>query len=293
MNPTLSLMGLYEFDQTVLDKMAYPSEWTEDERETFRDNLLMETVELEILYPDVRFMQLAIGAWSKKELPNWEKLYATTVLEYNPIWNKDGTVTETRDLTGGTTRGTTEAVKESGRRDGSGSTATESSSSNSGSRNESGITNTESSSNAKSESTTSSQTSDNSIHSVWGYNGAGPSEADKTENDGSASGSGSTTDTASGSGKETRNDTETTSDVASGSGKETRSDTETTSGSRDRTENENVEQKQKETTTRLEQGNIGVTTTQSMIKEERDVDTFNLMDYIIDSFKKRFCILVY
>lgn len=40
-------------------------------------------------------------------------------------------------------------------------------------------------------------------------------------------------------------------------------------------------------------GNIGVTTTQQMIDEERRVVKFNIYDYIIDSFKKRFCILVY
>lgn len=40
-------------------------------------------------------------------------------------------------------------------------------------------------------------------------------------------------------------------------------------------------------------GNIGVTTTQQMIESEREVVKFNIMDYIIDSFKKRFCILIY
>lgn len=40
-------------------------------------------------------------------------------------------------------------------------------------------------------------------------------------------------------------------------------------------------------------GNIGVTTTQQMIEEERRVVKFNVMDYIIDSFKRRFCLLIY
>lgn len=40
-------------------------------------------------------------------------------------------------------------------------------------------------------------------------------------------------------------------------------------------------------------GNIGVTTTQQMIVAEREVVKFNIMDYIIDSFKKRFCLLIY
>ena len=40
-------------------------------------------------------------------------------------------------------------------------------------------------------------------------------------------------------------------------------------------------------------GNIGVTTTQQMIEEQRSVVKFNIMDYIIESFIKRFCLLVY
>ena len=40
-------------------------------------------------------------------------------------------------------------------------------------------------------------------------------------------------------------------------------------------------------------GNIGVTTTQKLIREEREIDLFNLYDIIIEDFKMRFCILVY
>lgn len=40
-------------------------------------------------------------------------------------------------------------------------------------------------------------------------------------------------------------------------------------------------------------GNIGVTTTQAMIEEERKVVQFCIDDFIINSFKRKFCILVY
>ena len=40
-------------------------------------------------------------------------------------------------------------------------------------------------------------------------------------------------------------------------------------------------------------GNIGVTTTQEMIKQERKIDLFNVYDIIIEDFKMRFCILIY
>lgn len=40
-------------------------------------------------------------------------------------------------------------------------------------------------------------------------------------------------------------------------------------------------------------GNIGVTTTQTMIKEEREISDYSTVKYIVDSFKKRFCVMIY
>lgn len=40
-------------------------------------------------------------------------------------------------------------------------------------------------------------------------------------------------------------------------------------------------------------GNIGVTTTQQMIDEERRVAAWSFADYIVSEFKKRYCLLVY
>lgn len=65
-------------------------------------------------------------------------------------------------------------------------------------------------------------------------------------------------------------------------------DTTTRRNSSD-TENEDVE---RELTTERT-GNIGVTTTQEMIKQEREIAQFSTIDFITNSFKKRFCVLVY
>lgn len=48
-----------------------------------------------------------------------------------------------------------------------------------------------------------------------------------------------------------------------------------------------------DTLTRTESGNIGVTTTQQMLMEEREAAVFNIYDHIIEAFKKRFCIMIY
>ena len=41
------------------------------------------------------------------------------------------------------------------------------------------------------------------------------------------------------------------------------------------------------------QGNIGVTSTQQLIQEQRELVKFNMYDIIKEEFKKRFCLLVY
>ena len=65
-------------------------------------------------------------------------------------------------------------------------------------------------------------------------------------------------------------------------------DTTTRRNSND-TENEDVERQ----LTVERTGNIGVTTTQEMIKQEREIAVFNTIDFITNSFKKRFCVMVY
>lgn len=40
-------------------------------------------------------------------------------------------------------------------------------------------------------------------------------------------------------------------------------------------------------------GNIGVTASQDLIKKEREIADFSIVEYITQSFKERFCILVY
>lgn len=99
MRAILDLLGIYQYDNSVLDELVYPPELDGD---TLKDNLLMETAEQEILYPNADFLKKAIGIWSKKQLHVWQELYDTTQYIYNPIWNKDGIISETitRDLKG-------------------------------------------------------------------------------------------------------------------------------------------------------------------------------------------------
>ena len=72
----------------MLDLLQLP---TEVDADTVKNNLLLETEALEILYPDPSFLKAAIGVWSEKQLPVWQQLYDTTQYEYDPIANYDRT----------------------------------------------------------------------------------------------------------------------------------------------------------------------------------------------------------
>lgn len=117
---------------------------------------------------------------------------------------------------------------------------------------------------------TSTNNSDgSSIHSVMGYN-SGTLQTDYSDSGSKAiTGSDTTTGT----------NTETNNTVKNDTGSETGSFTETGNDNR--------------TITDTEHGNIGVTTTQAMISEEREIALFNIYDYIVKGFKNRFCLLVY
>lgn len=86
MSATVSLLGLKRLNEGILGELVVPEGV---DIELVKDNLLAETAELEVIYPDAMFMQAMIGRWSAKELPVWDRLYKTTLLEYNPIENYD------------------------------------------------------------------------------------------------------------------------------------------------------------------------------------------------------------
>ena len=82
----LTVEGLYNYDNTLFDGFNVPKRLV---KQIAIDTILMRTRELEILYPDFTYLKNRIAIWSNKYQINWEKLYDTTVLEYNPIENYD------------------------------------------------------------------------------------------------------------------------------------------------------------------------------------------------------------
>lgn len=249
MRATLSLMGMYEYDNTILDFFHYPDKWETADKDVFVNKLLLDTAELEILYPDANIFKTAIKYWSAAEVQNWNKLYDTTVLKYNPIWNKDGTVTETE-----------KHIKNNNYTDVTDGKIADHSVTN-------GNQNTETSGKENTDTTNNT----NEKNYVFGFNSDNAAQSGETVTD----------DTG-------RTNTDRSENTKTNSSANT--DATTTNNTNFKhDEKENIDREY----TRKEQGNIGITTTQQMINEEREVDKFNLMDYIIDRFKQRFCLLVY
>lgn len=86
MRATISILGLYNLNDTLFDDLVIPENMDSD---LLIENLVTELAELELIYSDFNFMKFMIGVWSRKELPTWERVYKASVKEYNPIENYD------------------------------------------------------------------------------------------------------------------------------------------------------------------------------------------------------------
>lgn len=97
----LSLLGLYNWDNTIFDGLKLPSEL---DREDLVNNLLMEVAELTVLYTDSDFMKKAITSWSSMRFHTWERMTKVLYEDYEPFINikrdEVRTILQERDLTG-------------------------------------------------------------------------------------------------------------------------------------------------------------------------------------------------
>lgn len=88
----LSVLGLYQWNHRIFEDMALPED-VDGEKLTWK--ILEDCAELEVLYSDPDYMRASIHNWSSAMLPSWTKIQEALTAEYNPIWNKDGTIRET------------------------------------------------------------------------------------------------------------------------------------------------------------------------------------------------------
>lgn len=237
MRATISILGMYKIAPTIFDDFNPPDGVA---KQDVIDNILFECAELEIAYPQPDTLRRMIGVWSASNQYTWRTLLKSTQFEYNPIWNKDGTVTETETHGGKFERATTENGTD---------------------------TNTQTGKNTQSADNTNTANSE-TIEQVSAFNSSNASTWDNK-------------------GKTSVNDDGEQHSTATTSGETSGTETRTNSRNETETDTRTIMHE------RIETGNIGVTTTQRMIEEERQVALFNFIDTVTESFKAKFCIGVY
>lgn len=82
----LSIRGLYNYDNTIFDKMLLPPDVN---KEDVIHGIFSECSELATAFPDAEYCKEMIASWSYRKLPIWKKLSDLIYLEYNPIQNYD------------------------------------------------------------------------------------------------------------------------------------------------------------------------------------------------------------
>lgn len=223
----LSILGLYEYDNTLFDDMILPAGM---DRETVIDSILQDCMELEAVYTSPSAMKTMIGIWSRREQPTFERIYKAEQAEYNPIENYDRHQTDTRE------------IEHSG----------------------DDVTVGQNTGNASGQSgtTTTGQVTDNNTHKYAAFDAGTLQDQTKDER----------------AGNSTQAEQSAITQTSSENTRQTL------------THGENVG----ETFTSYIHGNIGVTSSQMMLESELALaPKINTINYVVNSFKMRFCILVY
>lgn len=252
------ISDIYDYDGSIFDRMQLPEGVN---RDLTLDAIFSKYGHTPLFRPDPSWLKYYIGSWSLKNAYTWSKLYATMTVEYDPIANYDRTETTTDTRTMSTKGGEDEAINRKGSVTDTGTaTTTEDRSEEE--------TNTQNDTHAKGTTLERTISADNS--STY--------QPDNRE-----SASGSDTDTS------RINNSSESSATTSNTTNAAQNSTDDTGRKLSRIENV-TESTQHDMRT---YGNIGVTTTQTMLKSEREVVQFNIYDFIADSFKNEFCLLIY
>lgn len=302
MTATMSVLGLYNYDDTIFDNMAFPEAMTTTEKTDTINNIILECAELEVLYTNPAFMKFAIQTWSRKELPTWIRVYNASVAEYDPIenYNRYEESTQTTDMTrqhsGNDTRriviDQTEANRGTDTTTNSGKDTTQLSGSD-GSHTVIDADEVHSGTD-----TTTNTGTDVTTNQIAGFDSNTLVDHDKSTLahghgtsllHGESVATDTTEDITITHGKKEELTHGLQTQLAHGHAVDTDADnTETT------THGLKIEDDGDVTTESHIHGNIGVTTSQQMLESELMIaPKLNIINYITESFKKRFCLLVY
>ena len=106
----VSILMLNRYDPTIWDGMILPkpADLPADlplisnppvlNKQDLIDLMCYRLAELSLVYSEPENLKEMIRIWSNTRFYTWLHLYETLCYKYNPIWNKDGSYVEERDL---------------------------------------------------------------------------------------------------------------------------------------------------------------------------------------------------
>lgn len=250
MQSKITLIGMYEFDNTLFDKLSFPAGI---DRDLAINRIINKSEEFELLYSDFDYLKDRIGIWGEIHERTFKKWKEALDIEYEPLHNYDRhelySDTRQRDYADESNKAYTDNK----------------------------LRNFEDSESEASDSHSNTITGSESVSStdqkVSAYDENNYSNKQKEEANAITNQIGS----GDASGNVTRNGRSDELNVADGK------------------ENNNTSGKSNEVVKHDAHlfGNIGVTTSQQMLRDQLDIVTWNLYEHISDLFIEEFCILVY
>lgn len=90
MQATLTITGLYNYDNTIFDGWVFPEGI---DREEVKAAILYECSGLELTLPNPDLFKVVTSGWCRRKAHAWERALDAINAEYNPIHNYDRTET--------------------------------------------------------------------------------------------------------------------------------------------------------------------------------------------------------
>lgn len=253
-----TLIGLYNFDKTIFDRMTLPEGIDKD---LFISTLLLKGGEFEVLYFDPDFMRNVISVWSNKWYRTFAEWLRGTQASWNPIHNYDRT----------------ESITDSGNKSFGSKKTADYADERTADLQEQRTANLQDQTTFDNTDTTSQTVDSSTEHMVSAYDASAyqPSSKDLVNN---------------GSSKVTHGGSITNATTGTDTNATTGTDNIRHAGT---LSDENGSETHSDTHTAHIYGNIGVTQASDMLREFYDISSWNLYDHMADVFTQELLIAIY
>lgn len=288
--PLIGILAVYSRNEHLFDEFVIPEGLDKD---ILIDNLCLELAEMSLIYSEPNTLQKMIGIWSKRRNYIWTELYKTLLYKYDPIanYNRIEERVDRNDHIG--SHGRTTNFNENFNEDRTENSKDVFKGGVKENWTDGGGGEQHDTQHVDKKTDLEEKTGSQTDHLAYGFNTTVPA---KSYTDITTSSINSTqTEVQNG-----KNDTNNTWNNNGNSGQDTNNtDTiDTTGNTVYKRDNSELEKFREDSTDvfrykMLARGNIGVTTTQAMIREQREVVQMDLFDIIIKEFKGQFCLMLW